>query len=98
VKTQEQLLAARDDEGFRRTFLPEVRAELTAEAIESCRKRLGRRLVRPDWEMAENTVENGDAGPHRVVRVSMFGKSMTGFHEVAPDEWLADAAWCVPYW
>lgn len=99
VETQLRLLSARDDETFRRTFLPEVQPDLTDQAVEGCRRRVGSRKVKPDWEVAEESVERTDAGAQRrVLRVSMFGKSMTGFHEVAPGEWLADAVWCVPIW
>ena len=59
--------------------------------IAGCRKKVASAVVMPDWEMAENEVVNG----RRVRRVSMFGKSMTGFHEI-DGRWLADAAWCVP--
>ena len=96
VETQRRLLEGRDDDAFRSTFMPDVQSELTAEAIESCRKRLAAKTVKPDWEVAEESMERGEAGIHTVVRVSMFGKSMTGFHEVAAGRWLADAAWCVP--
>lgn len=92
-----RLLEAGDDEAFRATFMPAVRTSLTTSAIEACRRRLVGKTLKPDWEVAESAVEPNEAGaPERVTRVSIFGKSMTGFHEVAPDEWLADAAWCVP--
>jgi hypothetical protein len=76
---------------FRETFLPSVQPQVTAETFEACRKRVRQVPVRPDWE----TAEVGALGGHRVVRVSMFGKSMTGFHEV-DGRWLADALWCLP--
>lgn len=92
-----RLLEAGDDDAFRATFLPSVRSQLTTSAIESCRRRLVGKTLKPDWEVAESSVEPNEAGAaERIVRVSIFGKSMTGFHEVAPDEWLTDAAWCVP--
>jgi hypothetical protein len=92
VATQVRLLAEGDDEGFRATFLPDVRARVTPDAIRACKQRVAGRGVFPDWETAEDAVESGQ----RVRRVSMYGKSLTGFHEVATDVWLVDAVWCVP--
>jgi hypothetical protein len=89
VDTQMKLLAEGRDGEFRATFLPGV--AISADQIEACRKRVANTVVRPDWEMAEDVLVNG----HRVRRVSMFGKSMTGFHDVQ-GKWLADAVWCVP--
>jgi len=91
VQTQVRLLAGGNPDLFRQTFLPSVQPQVTAEAFEACRKRVGQAPVQPDWEMAET----GTSGGHRIVRVSMFGKSMTGFHQV-DGRWLADAVWCVP--
>ncbi len=71
--------------------LPAVQPQVTADAFAACRKRVRQVPVRPDWEMAEASASGG----HRVIRVSMFGKSMTGFHEV-DGRWLADALWCLP--
>jgi hypothetical protein len=84
------LLANRDAE-FRETFLPAVRDQITYDALAYCKQKV-RRPVRPDWEMAEDGVT--DTG-QRVRRVSVFGKSMTGFVEVARGRWLADSVWCV---
>jgi hypothetical protein len=89
VETQLELLRGGRDSELRTTFLPSV--SVTSEAIETCKRRVRSVPVRPDWEMAEDRVEQG----HRVRRVSMFGKSMTGFHEMGR-AWLADAVWCVP--
>jgi hypothetical protein len=91
VQTQLRLLAGGNPDLFRQTFLPSVQPQVTAEAFEACRKRVDQVPVQPDWEMAET----GTSGGHRVVRVSMFGKSMTGFHQV-DGRWLADAVWCLP--
>ncbi len=93
LRAQEELLARGDLAGFRQTFLPPLDAKVGDAEFEACKRRLGNRPVTPDWEMAEE--EMTDAG--RVVRVSVFGKSMTGFHEVN-GRWLADAVWCVPSW
>ncbi len=93
VQTQLDLLHGGSDEAFRATFLPSVQPSLTPDAIAACRRRVEHVPVRPDWEKAE--LSTGSAG--RVLRVSMFGKSETGFHETA-GQWLADAAWCVPIW
>jgi len=90
VETQIALLAAHRYVDFRRTFLPDV--EVTDEAIAACERRVVGRKVLPDWELAEEATIRG----RRVRSVSMFGKSMTGFHEVAPGRWLADAVWCNP--
>ena len=91
VQTALQLLESGDQDRFRETFLPSVQPQLTADAFAACRRRVRQVLVRPDWEMAEEVTSAG----HRIVRVSMFGKSMTGFHEV-DGRWLADALWCLP--
>jgi hypothetical protein len=91
VQTQLRLLEGGNADLFRQTFLPSVRPQVTAEAFEACRKRVRQVPVQPDWEMAEASTSGGD----RVVRVSMFGKSMTGFHDV-DGHWLADAVWCLP--
>jgi hypothetical protein len=91
VQTQLRLLEAGDQDRFRQTFLPSMQPQVTAEAFAACRKRVRQVPVRPDWETAEASASSG----HRVVRVSMFGKSMTGFHEV-DGRWLADAVWCLP--
>ena len=91
VQTELRLLEAGKQELFRQTFLRSVQPQVTAEAFEACRKRVQQVLVRPDWE----TAKPGKSRGHRVVRVSIFGKSMTGFHEV-DGRWLADAVWCLP--
>ena len=92
VATQLALLEKGSDADFRATFLPSVQPELTSETIARCREHMRGRPVKPHWAMAEESVEGGK----RVVRVSMFGKSLTGFHESAPDQWLADHVWCLP--
>ena len=89
VDTQLMLLREGRDADFRATFLPTV--AVTPEAIAACRRRIDQVPVKPDWEVAEDVVIDG----HAVRRVSMFGKSMTGFHELS-GRWLADAVWCVP--
>ena len=91
VQTELRLLEAGKQELFRQTFLRSVQPQVTTEAFEACRKRVQQVLVRPDWE----TAKPGKSRGHRVVRVSIFGKSMTGFHEV-DGRWLADAVWCLP--
>ncbi|HYR18107.1 MAG TPA: hypothetical protein VEQ15_01365 [Myxococcales bacterium] len=91
VETELRLLEGGKADLFRQTFLPSVQPQVTAEAFEACRKRVRQVPVRPDWETAEASTSGG----HRVVRVSMFGKSMTGFHQV-DRRWLADAVWCLP--
>ena len=92
VATQLALLEKGSDADFRATFLPSVQPELTSEAIARCREHMRGRPLRPHWAMAEESVEDGK----RVVRVSMFGKSLTGFHEDAREQWLADSVWCLP--
>jgi hypothetical protein len=89
VETQLRLLHENRDADFRATFLPTV--AVTPEAIAACKKRIDQVPVKPDWEMAEDAFVDG----HAVKRVSMFGKSMTGFHDLG-GKWLADAVWCVP--
>jgi hypothetical protein len=91
VQTELRLLEVGNADLFRQTFLPSVQPQVTAEAFAACRRRVQQVPVRPDWE----TAEAGTSGGHRVVRVSMFGKSMTGFHEV-DGRWLADGVWCLP--
>ena len=91
VQTELRLLEGGEQDLFRQTFLPSVQARITAEAFAACRQRVRQVPVRPDWEMAEASASGG----RRVVRVSMFGKTMTGFHEV-DGRWLADALWCLP--
>jgi hypothetical protein len=91
VLTQLRLLEGGNADFFRQTFLPSVQPQITAEAFEACRQRVRQAPVRPDWEMAETSTSGG----HRVLRVSMFGKSTTGFHQV-DGRWLADAVWCLP--
>lgn len=86
------LLAADRDDEFRNTFVSSIRDQVTPEAIAACKRKVVGKSVRPDWEVAESSVEGGQ----RVVRVSMFGKSMTGFHEEKLGIWLADAVWCLP--
>jgi hypothetical protein len=90
VRTQVVLLLAHRDAEFRATFLPSVQDQITDEVLAYCKQKLGR-PVRPDWEMAEDGLT---ANGKRVRRVSMFGKSMTGFVELEPDRWLADSVWC----
>ena len=92
LKTQLALLEEGRDDAFRSTFLPAIRDQITAEAIAGCKRRVVGNTLRPDWEVAEDAVVDG----HRVRRVSIFGKSMTGFHEVEANVWLADAVWCLP--
>ena len=91
VQTQLRLLEAGERDVFRETFLPSVQPQVTAAAFAACRKRVSQAPVRPDWETAEVSASGG----HRVLRVSMLGKSTTGFHEVN-GRWLADALWCLP--
>lgn len=93
VRTQTALLRDRRDEEFTDTFLPAIRGQLTARALARCRQRVitSNRGIAPDWETAEETLEDG----HRVRRVSIFGHETTGFHEV-DGRWLADRLWCVP--
>jgi hypothetical protein len=91
VQTAVRLLESGNQDLFRDTFLPSVQPQVTADAFAACRRRVSQAPVRPDWEMAEHVTSAG----RRVVRVSIFGKSMTGFHEVG-GRWLADALWCIP--
>ena len=91
VQTALGLLEAGDLDLFRQTFLASVQPQVTADAYAACRRRVRQVPVRPDWEVAEESTSAG----HRVVRVSIFGKSMTGFHDV-DGRWLADALWCLP--
>jgi hypothetical protein len=91
VQTALRLLDSGDLDLFRDTFLPSVQPQVTADAFAACRRRVRQVPVRPDWEVAEQVTSAG----HRAVRVSMFGKSMTGFHDV-DGRWLADALWCLP--
>ena len=92
VQTQIDLLLADRDVELRETFLPAVREQLTPDVLAFCKQKVRSHPVRPDWEMAEDGVTG--AG-ERERRVSMFGKSMTGFVEVSEDRWLADGIWCV---
>ncbi len=89
VETQLRLLQEGKDDELRKTFLPSV--GISADQLDACKKKIASSVVKPDWEMAEEEVVNG----HRVRRVSMFGKSMTGFHDIG-GKWLADALWCLP--
>lgn len=89
VETQLELLRRGEDDAFATTFLPGV--VVTEEAIAACKKRIASVAVQPDWDMAEDRVVDGQ----RVQRVGMFGKSMTGFHQIGT-RWLADTVWCVP--
>ena len=91
VQTALRLLDSGDLDLFRQTFLRSVQPQITPDAFAACRRRVRQVPVRPDWEMAEQSTSAG----HRVVRVSIFGKSMTGFYDVG-GRWLADALWCVP--
>jgi hypothetical protein len=93
VELQLRLIDERRLDELRATFTPELRDRVTTETMEACRTRIHQVPVRPDWEMAENT-----RGPNglRIRSVSMFGKSLTGFHEQRDGRWLADALWCVP--
>jgi hypothetical protein len=84
-------LAAGDDAAFVSTLLPRIRSDATPEAIARCRNRVTSTRVLPDWETSEVATEDG----HEVRRVSMFGKSMTGFHHLGA-AWLADRLWCLP--
>ena len=93
VETAATLLREGRDDEFILTFLPAIRPRLTPRALERCRARVvtSNTPLRPDWEVAEETTEDG----HRVRRVSMYGHETTGFHEI-DGQWLADRAWCVP--
>jgi hypothetical protein len=91
VETQIALLRADRDDDLRATFVVAVRASITDDDLAFCKQKVRTRPVRPDWEMAEDGVTQ-DGDPIR--RVSMFGKSMTGFVESAPGQWLADSVWC----
>jgi hypothetical protein len=64
---------------------------VTPETFARCKNRVASTRVLPDWETAEDTTENG----HPVRKVSIFGKSMTGFHDL-DGAWLADRFWCLP--
>jgi hypothetical protein len=83
------LLAKNDYAAFAAAFTVPV----TREQFDVCKKRMSHAHLSPDWEMAEI----GDEGGHRVLRVSIFGKGMTGFHEIG-GVWRADTVWCVPIW
>ena len=91
VDTQIELLTSNRDDELRATFMPNIRDKLTPQAIATCKRKVESHPVRPDWEMAEEATVDG----RRVRRVSMFGKSMTGFVEARPNVWLADDVWCV---
>ena len=91
VDTQIELLTSNRDDELRATFMPNIREKLTPQAIATCKRKVESHPVRPDWEMAEEATVDG----RRVRRVSMFGKSMTGFVEARPNVWLADDVWCV---
>ena len=92
LEAQLALLGTDRVETFRSTFLPEIQPQITPEVFAACRSRVTNRAVRPDWEVAEDRVVLG----RRVVSVSIFGKSTTGFVEVSPEVWRADAVWCLP--
>ena len=89
MAAQMAMLARDDVAAFRASFTVPVSDEQFA----ACKKRMKNAHLDPDWEMAETTIEGG----HKVVRVSIFGKGMTGFHEKS-GRYLADAVWCVPIW
>ena len=91
VEHQLAVIDIGDLDAFRATFTSDVK--VTPEALAACRTRVHQVPVRPDWEMAEDSI---DEHGQRVRRVSMFGKSLTGFHEQGDGRWLADALWCVP--
>lgn len=91
VKSAVAALVAGRDRDFADTFLPDVVRQLDPDLIARCRARVIAAPVRPDWEVAEERVVAG----RRVRLVSMYGKSMTGFHDVA-GRWLADRIWCAP--
>jgi hypothetical protein len=93
VEMQLHLIADGDLDALRATFTPEIRTRVTADVLAACRVRVRQVPVRPDWEMATDEI---DEHGQRVRRVSMFGKSLTGFHEQPDGRWLADALWCVP--
>jgi len=78
VQTELRLLEGGEQDLFRETFLPSVQPQITAEAFAACRKRV--RQVPVAAGLGDDRGRR--LGGHRVVRVSMFGKSMTGFHEV----------------
>jgi hypothetical protein len=87
VETQIALLRADRDDDLRATFATAI----SDDDIAYCKQKVRTRPVRPDWEMAEDGVTPEG---HPIRRVSMFGKSMTGFVESAPGQWLADSVWC----
>ena len=87
MAAQMAMLARDDVAAFRASFTVPVSDEQFA----ACKKRMKNAHLDPDWEMAETTIEDG----HKVVRVSIFGKGMTGFHEKS-GRYLADTVWCVP--
>jgi type IV secretory pathway VirB10-like protein len=87
VETQIALLRADRDDDLRATFATAI----SDDDLAYCKQKVRTRPVRPDWEMAEDGVTPDG---HPIRRVSMFGKSMTGFVESAPGQWLADSVWC----
>jgi hypothetical protein len=86
-----KMLQLGDEAGFRTTFLPAVQGQITPEVFATCRAFVQRTKVMPDWETSESSTQAGRA----VKRVSMFGKSLTGFHEI-DGRWYADRVWCLP--
>lgn len=92
VQTQLTYLTDNQYDLFQQTFAEAMRPQVTREVFDACRVRVTQLPVRPDWEVAEETTN--DAG-HRVLSVSMFGKSLTPFEET-DGRWLAGGLWCVP--
>jgi hypothetical protein len=91
VESAVKFLQIGDQESWKSTFLPTVQADLAADAFEKCRAYVERTRVLPDWETAQTATVDG----HPVKRVSMFGKSLTGFHQIGAS-WYADRVWCLP--
>ena len=91
VDSAARFLEANDEGRFRQTLLPAVSGQLTPEQFARCRARVAQGPLTPDWETAVRATEGG----HEVVRVSLFGKALTGFHELG-GRWLADSPWCLP--
>ena len=91
VQTQLSLLQDGQRELFAQTFVEALRPQVTPEVFKACQVRVNQVPVKPDWEMAEDSLDGGK----RILRVSIYGKSLTGFDEL-DGRWLADTLWCVP--
>ena len=87
LATQIGLMQTNDYDGFRKTFLIDV----TRAQFDSCRLRMKDVKISPDWEMAKEEQRDG----HRVVRVSIWGKSYTDFHFIG-EKVLTGQLWCLP--